>query len=44
MLASASRAACAAFLTEDLIAGDEIGDMVVVNPFAHDLLPFLRQN
>jgi len=41
MLAAAVRASCAAFLTEDLDAGDEIDGMIIVDPFATDLTPFL---
>jgi predicted nucleic acid-binding protein len=44
MLAAALRASCTAFLTEDLESGDDIGGMIVVNPFTTDLSAYLRQN
>jgi predicted nucleic acid-binding protein len=44
MLASALRASCTAFLTEDLVTGDDIDGMLVVNPFTTDLSQYLQQN
>jgi predicted nucleic acid-binding protein len=41
-LASAIRARCAIFISEDLHSGDEIEGMVVVNPFTTDLSPFFN--
>jgi predicted nucleic acid-binding protein len=41
MLAAAARASCAVFVTEDLQEGDEIDQMIIVNPFTTDLLQFI---
>jgi predicted nucleic acid-binding protein len=44
MLASALRASCTAFLTEDLTDGDDIDGMLIVNPFTADVASYLQQN
>ncbi len=44
MLAAALRASCDVFLTEDLQSGDEIGDMLVVNPFTTNIADFFGRS
>jgi predicted nucleic acid-binding protein len=40
LLAAAARVPCAVFVTEDLRDGDQIDDMILVNPFTTDLSAF----
>jgi predicted nucleic acid-binding protein len=44
MLAAAARASCMAFITEDLQEGDEIDNMILVNPFTTDIVQFIGRD